>query len=97
MPGKESLRSDLVKRDRRQRYGRSGGGGKSTGIAREATEDGFASWSLDEMEDGQGEQNQDGVGEPRIQSDEVKALGFQYVTLDLQGFRSGSMNERPMR
>jgi uncharacterized protein len=23
----------------------------------------------------------------------LKALGFQYVTLDLQGFRSGSMNE----
>jgi hypothetical protein len=35
----------------------------------------LASWSLDEMEDGQGEQNQDGVREPWIQSDEVKALG----------------------
>ena len=23
----------------------------------------------------------------------LKGLGFQYVTLDLQGFRSGSMNE----
>jgi uncharacterized protein len=25
--------------------------------------------------------------------DEIKALGFTYVTLDLEGFRSGSMNE----
>lgn len=25
---------------------------------------------------------------------ELKALGFQYITLDLQGFRSGSMDER---
>ena len=25
--------------------------------------------------------------------EKLKALGFQYVTLDLQGFRSGSMNE----
>ena len=25
--------------------------------------------------------------------DEIKALGFAYVTLDLEGFRSGSMNE----
>jgi hypothetical protein len=27
------------------------------------------------MEDGQGEQNQDGVGEPGVESGEVKALG----------------------
>jgi uncharacterized protein len=26
-------------------------------------------------------------------NEHLKALGFQYVTLDLQGFRSGSMNE----
>ena len=26
-------------------------------------------------------------------TERLKALGFQYVTLDLQGFRSGSMNE----
>ena len=25
--------------------------------------------------------------------EELKALGYAYVTLDLQGFRSGSMNE----
>jgi ATP-utilizing enzymes of the PP-loop superfamily len=25
----------------------------------------------------------------------MRALGFTYVTLDLQGFRSGSMNEAP--
>jgi hypothetical protein len=54
---------------------RSGGGGERAGLAREATEDGFASWGLDEVEDGQGEKNQDGVGEPGIQSDEVKTLG----------------------
>jgi len=24
---------------------------------------------------------------------ELKAIGFKYVTLDLQGFRSGSLNE----
>jgi uncharacterized protein len=28
-----------------------------------------------------------------IATERLKALGFQYVTLDLQGFRSGSMNE----
>jgi uncharacterized protein len=28
-----------------------------------------------------------------IATEKLKALGFQYVTLDLQGFRSGSMNE----
>jgi PP-loop superfamily ATP-utilizing enzyme len=27
----------------------------------------------------------------------LKALGFTYVTLDLAGFRSGSMNEAPER
>jgi uncharacterized protein len=26
-------------------------------------------------------------------TERLKELGFQYVTLDLQGFRSGSMNE----
>ena len=26
-------------------------------------------------------------------TDRLKALGFDYVALDLQGFRSGSMNE----
>jgi uncharacterized protein len=25
----------------------------------------------------------------------LRALGFTYVTLDLEGFRSGSMNEAP--
>jgi uncharacterized protein len=28
-----------------------------------------------------------------VATERLKALGFQYVTLDLQGFRSGSMNE----
>jgi len=28
-----------------------------------------------------------------VATEKLKALGFQYVTLDLQGFRSGSMNE----
>jgi uncharacterized protein len=28
-----------------------------------------------------------------VATEKLKALGFMYVTLDLQGFRSGSMNE----
>ena len=28
-----------------------------------------------------------------VATERLKALGFQYVKLDLQGFRSGSMNE----
>jgi len=27
-------------------------------------------------------------------ADQLKTLGFKYITLDLQGFRSGSMNEQ---
>jgi hypothetical protein len=38
-------------------------------------EDGFASRDFYEMEDGQGEQDQDSVGEPGVQGNEVKALG----------------------
>jgi len=26
-------------------------------------------------------------------SDKLKSLGFTYITVDLQGYRSGSMNE----
>ena len=29
---------------------------------------------------------------PSVQTPAFRALGFQYVTLDLQGFRSGSLN-----
>jgi uncharacterized protein len=29
----------------------------------------------------------------RLLAEEFKTLGFRYVTLDLMGFRSGSMNE----
>jgi uncharacterized protein len=35
------------------------------------------------------------LAEPRIRGqvvDGLKALGYRYVTLDLEGFRSGSMN-----
>jgi uncharacterized protein len=31
------------------------------------------------------------INTPTI-TEEIKALGFKYVTLDLEGFRSGSMN-----
>ena len=51
-------------------------GYEGAGLPRVATEDGFASRGFYEMEDGQGEENQDGVGEPRVQSGEVKALGY---------------------
>jgi len=31
-----------------------------------------------------------------LQTRDIQALGYRYVTVDLQGFRSGSMNpERP--
>jgi uncharacterized protein len=29
----------------------------------------------------------------RRMSEELKALGFKYVTLDLEGYRTGSLNE----
>jgi hypothetical protein len=54
---------------------RSGGGDESTWLAGEALENGFASRGFYEMEDGQGEQDKNGVGEPGVQSDEVEALG----------------------
>ena len=44
-------------------------------LAGEAIEDGFAGGDFDEMEDGQSEQDQDGVGEPGVQGGEMKALG----------------------
>jgi hypothetical protein len=54
---------------------RSGGGDESARLAGEATEDSLASRGFYEMEYGQGEQDQDGVREPGVESDEVKALG----------------------
>jgi hypothetical protein len=50
-------------------------GSKGAGFAGEAIEDGLAGWDFDETKDGQGENNQDDVGEPGIQSGEVEALG----------------------
>ena len=52
-----------------------GGGEEGAGLAGEAIEDGFAGRGFDEVEDGESEQDQDGVGEPGVQSGEVKALG----------------------
>ena len=44
-------------------------------LAREAVEDGSANRDFDEVEDCEGEQNQDCVGEPGVEGNEVKALG----------------------
>ncbi len=41
----------------------------------EAAEDGFTRGDFNEMEDGESKEDQDGVGEPGVQGDEVKALG----------------------
>jgi hypothetical protein len=43
-------------------------------LAGETTEDGLAGWGFDETEDGQGEQDQDDVGEPGFEGGEVEAL-----------------------
>jgi uncharacterized protein len=43
------------------------------------------------------EQIERAVGESRAElARRLRALGFTYVTLDLDGFRSGSMNEMPI-
>ena len=58
--------------------GRSGGSReKSAGLAGEAPEDSLAGRNFDEMKDSQREQDQDDVGEPWIQSGEMKT--FRYV------------------
>ncbi len=59
-------------------------GRKARGLRGEAVEDRFAGRDFDEMEDGQCEQNQDGVGEPGIQGGEMKALGHMVVVEELE-------------
>jgi hypothetical protein len=59
----------------------SGGGEGCSGLTRETIEDGFAGGDFDEMEDGQCQQDQDGIGEPRIQSGKVETFG-QVVGVD---------------
>lgn len=54
---------------------RSGGSEESARLAGKAVEDSFARRDFDETEDSQGEQDQDDVGEPGVQSGEVKSLG----------------------
>ena len=43
-------------------------------FAGEATEDSLAGRCFDEMEDGQSEQDQDGIGQPGVQDSEMEAL-----------------------
>jgi hypothetical protein len=47
---------------------------QSTLLVGEAAEDSLASRDLDEMKDGQREQDQDGVGEPRIERSQMETL-----------------------
>jgi hypothetical protein len=54
---------------------RSGGREKSGALTREAMENRFAGRGFNEVEDGQGEQDQDDVGEPGIQSGEMEPVG----------------------
>ena len=42
---------------------------------REAAENGFAGWGFYKVIDEEGEQDQDGVGEPGVEGGEMKALG----------------------
>jgi hypothetical protein len=56
----------------------------SARLAGETIEDGPASGNLNEMEDGQSEQNQDGVGEPRIKGRQVKALWHMVEVKELE-------------
>ena len=55
---------------------RSGGREESARLAGKAVENSFACWDFDETEDTQGEEDQDDVGEPGVQSGEVKSLGY---------------------
>lgn len=50
----------------------------------EAVEDGFAGWNLDEMKDGQGEEDQDDIGKPRVQGGEVKTVKNMIVVEELE-------------
>ena len=50
----------------RSNIARSGDRYEGAGLAGVAAEDGFAGRCFYEMEDGQGEENQDGVGEPGV-------------------------------
>ena len=50
----------------------------------EAVEDCSAGRDLHEVEDGESEQNQNDVGEPWVESDEVKALGHVVGVKELE-------------
>jgi hypothetical protein len=63
---------------------RSRGREESAGLAGEAAKDGFAGRDFDEMEDGEGEQNQDDVGEPWIQGGKMKSLGHMVGVEELE-------------
>ena len=51
------------------------GGLERTEFVREATQNGFASWSFHKAVDGDREQNENNVGEPGVEGGEMKALG----------------------